>query len=163
MSIWEKVEKGIWRVWVLCSTRRGPPTEGGAGFRARARIPPGHIFMFVGVWGCGVGFCFGLRVKIKDEKRKVVQVWLKNDAQIDTQICWNPFKSNPNLKESKPINNKCFLGVVGRKIIFRVSKWSQMDQHGVKSCQKAIKRKQKNNMLRKCCFQDTQPNSEQWP
>ena len=33
---------------------RRAPGGGGGFFRARARIPPGHVLMFVGVWGCGV-------------------------------------------------------------------------------------------------------------
>ena len=43
--------------------------------------------MFVGVWGLWGWGVVGLRVKIKTERRKVIQVWLNNDAQIDTRIC----------------------------------------------------------------------------
>ena len=57
-------------------------------FRARARIPPGHVFVFVGLRVCGVVGLWVCGVAgEKNERRKEILVWLKNDAQVDTQIC----------------------------------------------------------------------------
>ena len=42
-------------------------------FRARACIPPGYVFMFVGLWGCGVvglGSCGIAGAKKKKEEAK---------------------------------------------------------------------------------------------
>ena len=70
-------------------------------------------------------------------------------------------------------------GVVGRRVVFRVSKWSQMDQHrptwfqedtkrdpkagpkATKVSQKAINKKQNKQMCRKGRFGDPQPHSEE--
>ena len=60
--------EGAWRLrrraW-----REGPrtPSEGDGGFRARARIPPGLGFMFVGLWVCGLSF-FGIIWRSVDAK-----------------------------------------------------------------------------------------------
>ena len=69
----------------------------------------------------------------EEEEENVIPVWLKNDAQNDTQICWNPltntrtFKTNRNLDPINPGHQrpqktstqateyKLFLGDVGRR------------------------------------------------
>ena len=68
----EGLKLGICKNLGFGSARLCPP-NGGGGFTARTRILLGHVFMFVGLWGY--------------ERRKVIQVWLKNNAHIDTQIC----------------------------------------------------------------------------
>ena len=52
-------------------------------------------------------------------------------------------KTIEHLKELKQINKNCFLGVVGRRVGFRASKWSQMDQHGATWSEKDTKREPK--------------------
>ena len=52
-------------------------------------------------------------------------------------------KTIVQLKELKQINKNCFLGVVGRRVGFRASKWSQMDQHGATWSEKDTKREPK--------------------
>jgi hypothetical protein len=63
-----------------------------------------------------------------------MEIWLRNDAHL---------KTIEHLKESKQINNNCFLGVVGRRVGFRAPKLSQMDQHGPIWSQKDTKREPK--------------------
>ena len=74
------------------------------------RIPPGHVFMFVGVWGCGVGGLWGCGFTIKNEMRKVLQIWLKNDAQTDALIRWSPFQNNSNSERIETNKYKLFSG-----------------------------------------------------
>ena len=84
-----------------------------------------------------------------------------------------------NLKESKQLNKKWFLGVIGRRTGFRASKWSQINQYGAKRIpkrnqkvipkrakwshryQKCAKRRSTNKktMFRKGRLQDVSPNS----
>ena len=72
-----------------------------------------------------------------------MDIWLRSDAE---------FKTIEHLKESKQINNNCFLGVVGRRVCFRASKWSEMDQHGPAWSEKDTKREPKaTKMERKGC------------
>jgi hypothetical protein len=52
-------------------------------------------------------------------------------------------KTIEHLKELKQINKNCFWGVVGRRVGFRASKWSQMDQHGPTWSEKDTKREPK--------------------
>ena len=53
-------------------------------------------------------------------------------------------KTIEHLKELKQINKKKgFLAVVGRRVGFRASKWSQMDQHGAAWSEKDTKREPK--------------------
>ena len=67
-----------------------------------------------------------------------MEIGLRNDVHL---------KTIEHLKESKQINNNCFLGVVGRRVGFRASKLSQMDQHGPTWSQKDTKREPKATQM----------------
>ena len=88
------------------------------------------------LWGCGF--------KLKNERRKVIQVWSKTDGRIDTQICWNSFKNNPNAER---IETKK-MGVIERSVGFKALKWSQTDLHGPTRNGKDTKREAKGSKMK---------------
>jgi hypothetical protein len=81
-----------------------------------------------------------------------MEIWLRHDAE---------FKTIEHLKESKQINNNCFLEVVGRRVGRQNgTQWTSMDQHGAKRIpkgsqkrpklsQEAIKKAKQNNVQKK--------------
>ena len=58
------------------------------GFIARARIPPGHVFVCVGLWGCGF-VCLGRREKVNKSKggEKETDAWY-HTPWAKYHLCW---------------------------------------------------------------------------
>ena len=104
---------------------------------------------------------------------------MKHDAQIDTQICWNPFKNNPKSKRTDThllLKNGGSLGagsVLGRQV---GAKWTNMEpkgyqkkakgnQNGAQSGQNgatvyAKKQSKKQIVFRKGRFKEGTPSSK---